>query len=593
MRVIITYLSMLFLSMLLPTKAKLQVNNQEINIYINKVCNLYDKDEMYKKLDSLNSLKNLTPENSVRIKIYYAKESLRIKKYSECLTACYEGIAIAKKNELDSFHIAFYKLLGSESYYTRKLPAAITFTKQALIMATEKNIIEIQAACCQNIGGMSLDMFLIDSTQKNQLDTSYKYLNLAIQKSSVCGDKCKKNRLMSMRLLASLYDAKKDYTKANKLYETVEIETAAFKDTMLMATVLVAHANTLFLVGDRIPGIKKTEEAVDLMRKYKSRNDATFVLTLKYLAKRREEAGRNKEASTLKSEVIELQETMYKAENQAQINELETKFKVKELEQEKDLAKANVKTEKQQKQILLLSILGLVMLVLLGVLGIYLKNKKRETHQQQQLTKAIINAEESERKRIASDLHDGVGQMFSAVKMNLAGLIGRIDLPKDEDRFLAEKTLALVDESCKEVRVISHKMMPNFLLKSGIASDIRSFIEKIDEQKLKITFETNGFSDQLEYNEEVILYRVIQELINNVIKHAQANELRLSLEKTNKHIQVKVADNGKGFNYENALAKGGLGLKNILVRIEYLKGTINFTPNIPKGTIVIINIPIV
>jgi two-component system, NarL family, sensor kinase len=135
--------------------------------------------------------------------------------------------------------------------------------------------------------------------------------------------------------------------------------------------------------------------------------------------------------------------------------------------------------------------------------------------------------------------------------------------------------------------------MPNFLLKSGIASDIRSFIEKIDENTLKINFETKGFKEQLEFNEEVILYRVIQELINNVIKHAQANELNLLLEKTNKEIQVQVADNGKGFNYEAAKAKGGLGLKNILVRIEYLKGTIEFLPNDPKGTKVNIIIPIV
>jgi len=215
-----------------------------------------------------------------------------------------------------------------------------------------------------------------------------------------------------------------------------------------------------------------------------------------------------------------------------------------------------------------------------------------QAKQRELLTKAVIEAEEAERKRIASDLHDGVGQLFSAVKMNLNGLLDRIEIPKEADKFLAEKTLALVDESCKEVRVISHKMMPNFLLKSGIAADIRSFIEKIDEHTLKINFETKGFKEQLEFNEEVILYRVIQELINNVIKHAEANELFLQLERTDKNIKVMVADNGKGFNYEAAKAKGGLGLKNILVRIEYLKGSINFIPNTPTGTSVNIFIPI-
>jgi two-component system NarL family sensor kinase len=176
--------------------------------------------------------------------------------------------------------------------------------------------------------------------------------------------------------------------------------------------------------------------------------------------------------------------------------------------------------------------------------------------------------------------------------MNLNGLFDRLKIDKEEDRFLAEKTMALVDESCKEVRVISHKMMPNFLLKSGIAADIKCFIEKIDENTLKISFESIGFKDQLEFNEEVVLYRVIQELINNVIKHAQANELSIFLQKTKQTIRVQIADNGIGFDYETAKQKDGLGLKNILLRIEYLKGTVNFASNQPSGTKVSIEIPV-
>lgn len=105
-----------------------------------------------------------------------------------------------------------------------------------------------------------------------------------------------------------------------------------------------------------------------------------------------------------------------------------------------------------------------------------LKERAHQLKQQNMLTEAIVDAEENERKRIASDLHDGVGQLFSAVKMNLNGLFERISIPREEDRFLAENTLALVDESCKEVRTISHQMMPNMLLRSGIASDLKSFI---------------------------------------------------------------------------------------------------------------------
>ncbi|WP_170039507.1 tetratricopeptide repeat-containing sensor histidine kinase [Polaribacter gangjinensis] len=268
------------------------------------------------------------------------------------------------------------------------------------------------------------------------------------------------------------------------------------------------------------------------------------------------------------------------------------------LQKEVALQKEKLAVQSKNSTILLISS-GSLLMFLIGF-GLFRKKKLEqkalllaEQHKQRELlTQAVIEAEETERKRIAADLHDGVGQLFSAVKMNLNGLLDRIEIKKEEDQFLAEKTMALVDESCKEVRVISHKMMPNFLLKSGIAADIKSFIEKIDENSLKISFESIGFKDQLEFNEEIILYRIIQELVNNVIKHAKANELKIVLEKNAQQILVKISDNGIGFNYQKALEKGGLGLKNMQVRIEYLKGNIHFSELKPHGTEVEINIPI-
>ncbi len=543
-----------------------------------------DKTKAISILDSVLQLPDLQVKPRVEAMLRLSTLYLNMQQLDKATILSVEGIELADKNKFDTAQCSFYKTIGAINYYSNKLPQAIEYFLKSALLAKEKGILYLEAINYQNIGAVYIDF--------KKSDSGKIFLNKSLSLSKYCGIKCNASRLTAIRVLATLYEREKKYTLSQQLYNQGIIEARLLKDTTQICSYLIFSAELYTKVNNITNAIANAEEAIMLMRLQSGRNEHSFLFSLKFLAIKLQLIGRFKESSAIFLEAMNLQSEILKKQSQQQVNELSTKFKVKELEQEKDLAKANAKTEKQQKQILLLSILGLVMLVLVGVLGIYLKNKKGETYQQQQLTKAIINAEESERKRIASDLHDGVGQMFSAVKMNLAGLIGRIDLPKDEDRFLAEKTLALVDESCKEVRVISHKMMPNFLLKSGIASDIRNFIEKVDEQKLKITFETNGFSDQLEYNEEVILYRVIQELINNVIKHAQANELRLSLEKTNKHIQVKVADNGKGFNYENALAKGGLGLKNILVRIEYLKGTISFTPNQSSGTTVKINIPL-
>ncbi|RYD93022.1 MAG: sensor histidine kinase, partial [Sphingobacteriales bacterium] len=212
--------------------------------------------------------------------------------------------------------------------------------------------------------------------------------------------------------------------------------------------------------------------------------------------------------------------------------------------------------------------------------------------QQHIITKAVLDAEENERKRIASDLHDGVGQLFSAVKLNMNGLFDRITLDREEDRFLAENTLALVDESCKEVRIISHRMMPNMLLRSGIASDLKSFIEKIDGDSLKVTLEATGFKDRLESNVETMLYRIIQETVSNVIKHAGATRLDIILTRDKDGINATVADNGKGFDTTQIGSFTGIGLKNIITRIEYLKGVVDYESVLGKGTTVNIWVPV-
>jgi two-component system, NarL family, sensor kinase len=213
-------------------------------------------------------------------------------------------------------------------------------------------------------------------------------------------------------------------------------------------------------------------------------------------------------------------------------------------------------------------------------------------HQQTIAAKGIIEAEERERKRIAADLHDGVGQTFSAVRLNLASLLGRIDISKTDDAALADKTMALVDESCKEVRTIAHQMMPNILLKMGLSSAVKDFINKIDADKLKVTLETSGLNERLDSNTEIVLYRVLQECVNNVIKHAEATRLDIQLDRDEGGISAMVEDNGKGFNTDKQENFEGIGLKNIITRLTYLKGTVDFSSAPGKGTLVAIYVPL-
>ncbi|RYZ38089.1 MAG: hypothetical protein EOP49_31210, partial [Sphingobacteriales bacterium] len=313
--------------------------------------------------------------------------------------------------------------------------------------------------------------------------------------------------------------------------------------------------------------------------------------------------GDNKKGLQYHERFFEMKDSLDKVAKYDKVAEMTTKYEAEKKQQQINLLNKENTIQKLSitKQKTTTGIIGGVFLisVLFGGM-VYNRNKLKQRSLMQQkmleqqdiLTKAIVDAEENERRRIAGDLHDGVGQLFSAVKLNLNGLIDRITIEREEDRFLAENTLALVDESCKEVRIISHRMMPNMLLRSGIASDLKSFIEKIDADSLKVTLEASGFKDRLESNVETMLYRVIQETVSNVIKHAKASRLDISLNRDKDGIVAVITDNGKGFNVQQRDNFTGIGLKNIFTRIEYLKGTIDYDSAPGKGTTVNIWVPV-
>jgi len=291
-----------------------------------------------------------------------------------------------------------------------------------------------------------------------------------------------------------------------------------------------------------------------------------------------------------------------------------TKDKFINTESTRQLSELNIKYETERKQKLIqqqqfaisrrnttIAIIASLFVVAL-IIGFQFYSRYRlkqdavlqaEVMKQQDIaTKGIIEAEEKERKRIAADLHDGVGQLFSAVRLNLSSLMDRVVINNADELALAEKTIAMVDESCKEVRTIAHQMMPNILLKTGLASAINDFISKIDSHQLKVNLEAFGLDERLDNNIEIVLYRVVQECVNNVIKHSKANRLDINLLRENGYVTVSIEDNGRGFNIADKPQSDGIGLKNIITRVEYLKGTVDISSAPGKGTSIVIEVPL-
>ena len=291
-----------------------------------------------------------------------------------------------------------------------------------------------------------------------------------------------------------------------------------------------------------------------------------------------------------------IKDSLFQLASAKQVEELSDKYETSE--------KAEIiqrqKFQINKRNYLIAGALGLLVLGSLLAYSFYRRYRLKQqaklqqeiVRQQDLATRAIIAAEETERKRIAGDLHDGVGQIMSAARMNLSSIQNEIPFASEEQRNRFDKVVALIDDSCNEVRMVSHNMMPNALLKSGLALAIREFIDKIDRNVIQISLYAEGLNEKIDANVETVLYRVIQECVNNVIKHSGANRLDISLINEIHSISATIEDNGKGFDTRNKANFEGIGLKNIQSRIDYLKGSVEWDSMPGKGTVVAIIVPL-
>src|SRR5690606_7296823 len=147
--------------------------------------------------------------------------------------------------------------------------------------------------------------------------------------------------------------------------------------------------------------------------------------------------------------------------------------------------------------------------------------------QQTEAATAVLKAEEQERRRIAVELHDGVGQILSAALLHASEISKQIRQDSQPDQRSVDHVVHLLNDSYDEMRSISHQMMPNALLKTGLASAIREFIQKIDHRHMHISLDITGMDERLDEQTETALYRITQESVNNVVKHAAATKLTI------------------------------------------------------------------
>ncbi len=205
----------------------------------------------------------------------------------------------------------------------------------------------------------------------------------------------------------------------------------------------------------------------------------------------------------------------------------------------------------------------------------------------------LLQGQEEERSRLAKDLHDGLGGMLSGVKLSFNNMKENLVLtPENFQAF--QQSINRLDETITELRKVSHNLMPDVLLKFGLTEALQDYCSQLNSSTnaTTIVFQHIGEKRIISNTGNLYMYRIIQELINNSLKHGNATSILAQLNTNAEKILITVDDNGKGFNPADLINSKGIGMSNIKQRVEYLKGKMDIDSQLGKGTSVNIELNI-
>lgn len=432
-----------------------------------------------------------------------------------------------------------------------------------------------EAACYSNIGACFEDAGIVDSALhyfaksleiKRKINDSY---GIAITLTDI----------------GLLYKRLKNYNKAIEYFNEGLDYKKLVNDKHGEASTLVLLADTYVDKQDKTTALAhylKAEKIGESLNNYK-------LIAPIYLRISQNYDGINNELSFqyLKKYIV-ANDSLTKQVNHQNLNELSTKYEtetkeneIKLLQQKNTINELAIDKNKQQRNVIALS--AILVIAVLFLIYFQIRSRQRIKQEQEKLKveqiklSSIIIAQEKERKRISEELHDGVGQLLSAAKLNISSL-------DNNENTKIKHALELVDSSCEEIRTISHHLMPHSLKKVGVVESIKEFSKKINSsEKIKIHVEGELNESELK-DKQIHIYRILQELLNNSIKHAKASEITIQFNDEPKEIAISIEDNGIGFYKEKIEKSTGNGWTNIKSRLAIINGSLELDSKINKGT---------
>lgn len=494
-----------------------------------------------------------------------------------------KSLKYAEKDNNEYLKNHCYSSLGKLYQMVNKLDSAKVYFKLSLSYFEKIKDTSSLSIAYLNLGSASV---------KNKTQSEH-YFNKAVMMAVAC--KNKSVELTALYNLANIQERYGDIKLAEKLTEELikKIETGSDKSLLL---------NTQALLATIKYDSKKYKEAIDIAKEiypdFEKQHNTQFQITiLDILENSYEQKKDYKNAYCYAKLQQNLRDSITTLSQNNYLEELKAKYNIEkkddELRFKNQLLIESKKTEKQKNIAIIALCVSLISIVAFSLIYVKQRKSKQESIQKEkeyttqlQNFESFINGQETERTRIASDLHDGLAQNLVMLNLELSSL---------KNNNVTERIIFLQNEVNKminETRKIAHNMMPDVLVDLGLPKALKSLIAKLNESITEIKFTltvTEPFTN-IDKNTEVQLYRMAQELLSNTIKHSGANKCDIQLESSLKKIRLVVKDNGKGMRI-NDESENGIGLKNLLTRTHSLKGQLTIQTPENEGVLISINIP--
>jgi two-component system NarL family sensor kinase len=405
--------------------------------------------------------------------------------------------------------------------------------------------------------------------------------------------------------LGDYYFQKKDYPASLNNYLRSHDYVVKMDNHFHLCDNYAALALVYFRLGDQAKAMKYIRLAEQLAYEVGSRANLKQIYQTR--AEIEQKAGNSISANEYLNKRMLLSDSLFESETSGKIAEVEAKYQnekkqsqIVQLEKDKEIQSLSIR----QKSLFNYLLVGIACVLLLIVFLIYrnlryrkiraaqqheIQNQRiRELEKDKQLVAvdSLLQGQEDERSRLAKDLHDGLGGLLSGVKFSLSNMKDNLIITAD-NMAVFERSLDLIDTSIGELRRVAHNMMPEMLYKFGLDEALKEYFKTINATGLLvIKYQTIGMENRLHHSAEIIIYRILQELLNNTMKHARATEVSVQLIREGTRLNVLFEDNGIGFDPKLSANQKGAGLLNVKSRVDYLKGQLDIHSVPGSGTLI-------